>query len=295
VTLVVDDGTQLADSTQHITVSGTPVLDPVLVLAAPDEPSFRPRPVAALDVYGRPVRFIPHTLEFLARSSRLTPRSKVVQLQNVGGGRLVEAEPPEITYQTGSNWLTVVAEGTGNRQRLSVTADATNLDPGDYSARVLIDCPGVIGSPQVFRVELRVPNNPPPSHVTIDDCDPGFYATPYFWIGHRFCRCPAEERGHGGFYLTNGARARVGEFVRFTPDLKAGRYELSFSPNTPFAAGAEFDVRVRHRLGDEIRRVGPEHSRVIGTFEFDEGMDGFVEIHAGNSTGMVIADAIIFK
>ena len=94
--------------------------------------------------------------------------------------------------------------------------------------------------------------------------------------------------------MTNGARPRDGEFVRFTPDLKAGRYEVSFSPNTPFAPRAEFNVRIRHKLGDEVRRVNPADSRAIGTFEFDEGMDGFVEIRAGESKGLVIADAVVF-
>jgi hypothetical protein len=295
VTLVVDDGAELASLTQHITVSGGPVPDPVLVLTAPDEPSFRRRPIPTLDVYGQPVVFVPHTLEFVARSSRPVPRSKVVLLQNLGGGHLAKAVSPKITCQTGSNWLSVTAGDTRNRQRLSVAVDATNLEPGTYSALVSIDCAGALASPQAFRVRLRMPRDPPLSRVTVDDRDPGFYATPYFWVGHRFCRCPDERRGHGGFYLTNGARARHGEFARFTPDLKAGRYEVSFSPKTPFATGTEFDVRIRHKLGDEVRRVNPTDSRVIGTFEFDEGMDGFVEIHAGNSTGMVIADAIIFK
>jgi hypothetical protein len=131
--------------------------------------------------------------------------------------------------------------------------------------------------------------------VTIDDRDSGFYATPYFWVGHRFCRCPAGKRGHGGFYRTNGARPDAGEFVRFTPDLEAGRYEVSLSGETPFAAGVELNLRVRSATGEGIVRVKPGDSRVIGTFEFAEGMDGFVEILAQGSKGLVMADAVTFK
>jgi hypothetical protein len=148
---------------------------------------------------------------------------------------------------------------------------------------------------QRFRVELSVPCTPPKANVTIDDADPGFYATPGFWVGHRFCRCPDDRRGYSGFYLTNGSRATAGELARFTPDLQAGEYDVSFSEETPFSPGVEFDVRVRHADGDETVRMRPDLSRKIGTFTFDEGADGFVEILAEESKGLVIADAVVFR
>ena len=67
------------------------------------------------------------------------------------------------------------------------------------------------------------------------------------------------------------------------------------SQQTPFQADVEFDVRVRHTQGDQLVHVEPDTSRVIGSFEFDEGMDGFVEIHADKSRGVVIADAVVFR
>jgi hypothetical protein len=42
-------------------------------------------------------------------------------------------------------------------------------------------------------------------------------------------------------------------------------------------------------------RVRPTDSRDIGTFEFDEGTDGYVQIEAGGSKGLVIADAVLFR
>jgi hypothetical protein len=295
VTLVVDDGAGRASFTQHVSVAGEPVRDPVLVLRAPEEPSFRPRPPWQVDVYGRPVRFIPNTLEFVARSSRPVPRAKVVALSNAGAGALAGAGSPQIEYENGRKWLKIAPQGNANAQLLEVAADATGLEPGTYAARVHVDCPGAVNSPQVFRAELRVAADPPKPGTTVDDRDAGFYATPYFWVGHRFCRCAPARRGHGGFYLTNGARPVQGEFARFTPDLRAGRYEVALSQETPFSPEVAFDVRLRHALGDQFVRVEPEQSRVIGTFEFDEGMDGFVEIHAGRSKGLVIADAIVFR
>ena len=103
------------------------------------------------------------------------------------------------------------------------------------------------------------------------------------------------RKGLGDFYLTNGGRATAGEFVRFTPDLAAGRYEVSFSPECPFRRDSQLNVRVRHRAGDTVVRVKPAASRVIGAFDFAEGADGFVELLGEGSAGLVVADAVTFR
>jgi hypothetical protein len=340
VSLVVDDGTNRARTTQHVAVCGEQLATPVLVLAAPDEPAFRVRPGHALDTYGRPVRGVPHTLSFVARPSCPRSKPRMVALSNIGGGTLPPASPPLIRSLSqnpsgagfqpagrskahptesagrleacptcepdggsridsksgpGRRWLKVTVDGMGNDQQLRVAVDATELQPGDYGATICVACREATNSPQAFHVRLRVPSDSPPSEVTIDDGDPSFHATPYFWIGHRFCRCPRDRRGHGGFYLTNGSRPVAGEYVRFVPDLQAGRYKVSFTEQTSFLPGTEFDVRVRHGEGDTTVRARPDKSRLIGEFEFDEGADGFVEIRAGGSKGLVIADAVQFR
>jgi len=294
VTLLVDDGTQRATVTQHIVVSGWPMKGPVPALAG-EEPSFRPRPVSAVDVYGQSVSRPPHTLQFVARKTRPRPRAKTVEIINLGGGELAALDPSAITCEPEAGWLDLAVQGDAGRQQLRVAVDATGLKPGTYSAVVSVAAADIAGAPEAFRVELDVRGDAPPEDVTIDDGDADFYATPYFWVGHRFCRCAAERRGHGGFYLTNGARAEAGQFARFTPDLRGGRYEVSLSEQTPFSAGTEFDVRVRHRHGEQIVRVKPTESRHLGNFEFDEGTDGYVQIEAGGSQGLVIADAVHFR
>jgi len=284
VTLVVDDGERRAMVTHHVGVSGEPVTASVFALAAPEEPSFRVRPASAADVYGRPIPRLPHTLHFVARASRPAPEAKTVATQNLGGGALADAR-----CDGSAKWLRVDAT-----KSLRVAVDATGLATGTYRAKARVSCPGAANSPQEFFVELDVREPIARSVVTVDDRDEGFYATPYFWVGHRFCRCPKNRRGHGGFYLTNGGQAVEGEFTRFTPDLAAGRYAVALSDATPFRPGTEFDVRVRHRGGDTTVRVRPEKSRQIGVFEFHEGMDGYVEILAAGSRGLVIADAVTF-
>ena len=204
-----------------------------------------------------------------------------------------QREGPELAA-LGHRFRSDPATRIRNPEFLKVTVDATGLQPGEYDATVSVACPGVTGSPQVFRVRLHVPGKPPASEVTIDDRSSSFYATPYFWVGHRFCRCPRDRRGHAGHYLTNGGRPAAGEYVRFVPDLQAGRYKVSLSEETPFRPGTEFDVRVRHREGEKTIRVRPQQSRLIGEFAFNEGTDGFVEIRAEGSKGLVIADAVRF-
>jgi len=54
-------------------------------------------------------------------------------------------------------------------------------------------------------------------------------------------------------------------------------------------------VRVPHAEGNQRVRVRREQSRRIGTLPFDGGTDGFVEILAEGSHGVVIADAVRFR
>jgi hypothetical protein len=221
-------------------------------------------------------------------------------VRNTGSGTLAKADV-RITYAENPGWLSVSQQGSGNGQRLLVAVDAKGLRPreGLYHAIVTVDCPEAVNSPQSFRVELTTPYQPPPSEVTVDNLDPQCYATPWFWFAPRF-HGPWPD-GFRETYLTNGGRAVEGESVRFTPDLAAGKYEVSLVEQTPFRpsplvpADVRFPVRVRHRHGTERIEMKPLESRTIGTFEFDEGTDGYVEIHAGNSRGHVVADAVRFR
>jgi len=101
--------------------------------------------------------------------------------------------------------------------------------------------------------------------------------------------------GSGHFYLFNGKRPREGEFVRYTPDLAAGRYEIRLSDQTPFDPDVRFRVRIHHAQGDADVWAEPVRNLVLGQFPFHEGADGFVEIHAAGSRGQVLADAITFN
>ncbi|MDH7571653.1 MAG: PKD domain-containing protein, partial [Armatimonadota bacterium] len=119
VTLTVTDGADTAASTQLVTVDGEAVTAPALALAAPDEPSFRPRPARAADVYGIPPRLFPHLLSFTARPSRPVPTERRVLLCNLGGGVLAGARVC-VRCAPGERWLRAERVGSGNAQAVRV-------------------------------------------------------------------------------------------------------------------------------------------------------------------------------
>ncbi|MBX7123016.1 MAG: PKD domain-containing protein [Opitutaceae bacterium] len=294
VTLTVHDGSNAATTTQHLTVNGSPVAGPTLSLAAPDETNWRPRPLDAQDVYGIVPSGRPRLLEFVARPGKPAPRARDIQLVNTGGGIL----PPgavRIDQGGGAGWLKWELHGTGNQQLVRVRVDAAGLPGALYTARMTIEVPGALNASQSFEVNLLVPTYERKGSraVIVDNAGVGFSATPWFWIGHRFHGVPA--KGHADFYLLNGGRARQDGYARFTPDLRAGRHDVTFADTTPFSADAGFTVRIRHAHGEETRWIEPAKSRVIGTFDFADGIDGFVEITTAGSRGQVCADAVIFK
>ncbi len=193
ITLVVDDGATRNSFTQHITIDGEKLNRPSFILTSHDEPSFRNRPLDVMDVYGSPVKLIPHSLRFLARSTRAKPDVKIITLENIGKGILPKANSPKIIYTKGSGWLVVEPfVNKDNSQALEIAVDATGLPTGLYSAIVTIDCPGASNSRQYFFVELNVPSYPPSDkemgntkQEIIDNEDiryDRFYSTPYFWV-----------------------------------------------------------------------------------------------------------------
>ncbi len=290
VTLIVDDGIKRDQFTQTITVDGKRIKSPALSLTSPREPSFDNREPYVMDVYGMDVPFISHTLYFVARQSNPKPEHKKVVLVNTGGGELSEISM-DIEYEGNENWVDIIQERGGKEWSLNVSVDAENLSPGLHIATVQVKSPGALNSPQSFRVSLNVRSDFPKSEVVVDDRDSGFFATPYFWVGSKF---KYWNDGYNNFYLTNGGRAKEGEYFKFTPDLRKGKYKVSFTSETPFQDG-RFKVLVHSAEGDKFLWIEPTRSRVLGEFYFSEGMEGFVKVFAEGSEGEIIADAVKFE
>ncbi len=293
VTLTVDDGVDRAAATQVMTVDGAAPGQGSLALAA-DEISFLPRKPEARDVYGWRPKVTPHTLRVTARLGESGVRRREVRLVNAGGGTLAESSA-SIRYVGQGGWLETARQGAGNSQSIGIAVNARGRTPGFYRAVVRVDCAGAWNSPQEFEVVLDVRQDRPPAEVVVDNADDAFLATPYFWVGHKFRAW--KEKGYGGTYLTNGGRASAGEAARFTPNLRAGRYQVELVEETPFGIDPEarFAVRVKHKSGEERVWMEPSRNRVIGRFEFEEGTEGFVEVLAREARGQVLVDAVRFR
>ena len=331
VTLTIGNGDTLDSFTQHISIEGSDITKPSISLSSPGEPSFRTRPLDALDVYGWPVKFIPNTLKFMARPSQPEPHTKKIYVNNLGNEKL-DSVNYGIEYKNNRDldWLKIKPKGKNKKQFLTIGVNGKGFSAGNYEAIVSVYSENALNSPQKFRVVMNIPENPPESEsIIIDDKDPypEFYSTPYFWVGHRFHGWGWPElknaEGYNHFYLINGERDKKGEYARFTPDLKLGTYDVWLYERTPYASGppannepARFQVNIVHAKGDttvwmepekmqgffprpykgqeEWNWLEPQISRKIGTFEFEEGNDGYVEILSEGSTGQVIVDAIRF-
>ena len=295
VTLVVDDGRQRATRTQHITVSGEDVESPALILEAVENVTFQRRPSSAADVYGWPVKFLPHTVRLSVAPKTAVLPAEVVLLKYAGGGTLSTANEPVVqSIGPAAGWLRLNRIGEGDTQRIEVAADPRGLPEGRYEATVLVTCPGAVNEMQAFGVELTVRSSPDAREVIVDDRDDAFFATPFFWVGHQFLRMPG--KGFQRRYLTNGSQPDAHAIVRFTPDLAAGRYEVLFHRQTPFV-DADFPVRIRHASGEAAVSFTSNETgeRSLGTYEFAEGTGGFVEIGAKGSRGKVVVDAVVFR
>jgi hypothetical protein len=104
----------------------------------------------------------------------------------------------------------------------------------------------------------------------------------------------------GAGYRHDGGRGHGRQRARYTPDLpKTGRYEvrLSYSPaanratNVPVIihhAGGETTVSVNQRKPPTLDRAFVS----LGTFRFDKGRSGYVEIRNTDADGHVIIDAV---
>lgn len=292
VTLTLEDGVDRASTTHLITVDGDPAASPALALKSPDDVSFTERRPEVRDTYGIEPAFDPHMLRFTMRLASPDSIVKRVLAINRGYGALPPIEKHSIRYDRQGGWLEVEPEPDGRALRVRVSGE--KLPPGLYFATVLVACAGALDSPQPFRVMLDVRQNRPPAEVVLDDADPGFYATPHFWPGHRFHFW--QRKGYKDFYRTSGGRDDRDEFVRFTPSLRAGRYQVSFAGETPFELQPDtrFRVVVKHRSGQDEVWMEPNKSRRIGEFEFDEGTEGYVELRTEGSKGHVLADAVRF-
>jgi hypothetical protein len=85
--------------------------------------------------------------------------------------------------------------------------------------------------------------------------------------------------------------------ARFTPDLKAGSYEVRIFYAAASNRASHVKVKVHHARGDEViaideREPMPKDGKAIGRCEFAAGKDGYVEFTTDGADGAVVVDAV---
>jgi hypothetical protein len=192
-------------------------------------------------------------------------------------------------------WLSATVSGAGEHRRVQVAVSPERASLGRNGATVYVTSAGALNPRQGFRVEMEVSTDPPATgELVVDNEDPGFYATPYYWITPRFRHDP--HKGFGGSWATSGPRPGSRQFARFTPDLAAGRYDVWLHEATPMPPGQQVFVVVHDTLGDH-RRVVRAEQRYVGQYVFPEGSNGHVDVFGPNdrSSPTITADAVVFR
>ncbi len=147
---------------------------------------------------------------------------------------------------------------------------------------------GAAGSIEVF---VRGPGNPGAMRdeeftLDIGSAEECYYHTPCFWVQHHFDK---KRR----WYEISGARAEKGQFVRFMPRLRGGRWRVEETYAATHAPGSSYTVKVKARDGMHAVKFSPLKNIVIGEFDFDEG-EGYVQIEAENAIGPVYVASLKF-
>jgi hypothetical protein len=104
----------------------------------------------------------------------------------------------------------------------------------------------------------------------------------------------------GAGYRHDGGTDRGQQMIRYTPDLPAaGRYEVRMSYSAGSNRATNVPVTVSHAGGKAVvkvnqRKPGPIDGAWVslGTFRFEKGRGGFVEVGNAGADGHVIADAV---
>lgn len=120
----------------------------------------------------------------------------------------------------------------------------------------------------------------------VESAGASYFHTPCFWVQHHFDK---KRR----WYEISGARAEKGQFVRFMPRLRGGRWRVEDTYAATHVPGSSYTVKVKAKDGVHTVRFSPLKDLVIGEFDFAEG-EGYVQIEAENSLGPIYVASLKF-
>lgn len=300
VSLMVTDRSESRSYVQHITVNGPSKRDHAMWISGDGPYQFRKSVNWKTRAYGK-MATTEHVVVFNGfrkQTAEFSPQKIEVVL-----GREVQGEASDFTvdteYRHGEGWLDLAtAEKTGGIElRIQPRIEDLIFEHGFYEANIRIQYPGVINGPIEIKVLVDFRFSNPASDVIVSSSGPDCKMSQFFWLAPEF-HLPWVG-GYSGDFLINKDNA-LGEYVRFRPNLKEGRYRVAlYGP--PYLQKVLVDktrgfyVRVKHRDGIDKVWVEPGRSLEIGEFEFSLGRQGYVEVISDHSEGLIIVDAIRFN
>jgi PKD repeat protein len=309
VTFTVRNGYSTDSYTQHITVNGKAVTVTSLSFTSEQEPSFRRRPAWKTSAYGTCLDIVNTVIFRSYQDSKEEPAAKTISIwfnksadqDNTNNVDDLYAKPQAIlpVYRYGDDWLEIERIPSKDHVDLKIRPIMENVIVkwGYYEAFIMIGDDETVNSPQYIRVLLDICYDRPQPSVIVDNLDMACTRSDYFWLS--LTQHSSISSGYNGNYCISGGN-RKGEFIRYTPNLEEGSYEVSlygkaYENQKLMSKTGSFEVTVHHAGGIDRIRVNPTVSLSLGEYQFTEGRDGYVEIHSGSSEGLVVADAVKFE
>lgn len=307
VTLTVRNGTSMDSYTQHITISGEDMGNGYFRFSCEQEPSFRIRPAWKTSAYGSYLD-IKNTLVFNSyQDSKGKPDEKILSLYPVmpdetnikdNRSRLIRPQSIQTVYVQGNDWLEIeeIPFEDHLELKIKVNMEKVIVKWGFYEAYIMISSGQDQNNPQYIRVLLDINYDRPKSEVFVDNLDEECCKSDFYWlIPHQHTKVAMGYKKH---YCISAGNKK-GEYIRYTPNLEEGEYEVSLFGevyNNPkvMAKTGSFQVIIHSADGLKRLTVKPAESLDLGTYHFSDGRNGYVEIISDDAEGVIVADAVKF-
>jgi PKD repeat protein len=306
VTLTISDGENYSSATQHITINGVKTFYPEMKMIQNNNLSFNVRRNWEMDTYNIKSNTTPNTIDFLlSQRDGTVGISQAVALQVINSDVLILdslLQKIEILYEDGDDWLEIdtneaVVDG---KLVINISPKISSLNADKNTAHIIISNDNFINSPVFVRVNVNVTQPIDKTIYIIDDQDNNCVKSNYSWLTMKFnanlgllwSRC------HGESFLLFANNEDDG-VVRYTPNLKQGRYRVSllsplYNQSKITSKMDGFFINIKHSNGVDKVWVAPSTSTVVGEFNFSPDT-GYVEIISKGSKGLIVADAVMFE
>ncbi|WP_133166273.1 PKD domain-containing protein [Sphingobacterium haloxyli] len=304
VTLTIFDGVSYSSTTQHITISGEPVILPELRITQQSNMSFHVRHTWELDTYNNPQTLLPNTVNFhMSHRTKDDIPSQKITLEFINSEGFSEhryAERIETIYVHGNNWLDLDIEKDSVNNLINVTLKPQvknlNTQEGRSVAFLLVNDNGFVNAPYLVRVVVNFYRTKKGSVIVVDDQDEECIKSNYSWLTSKLNLPWAKYHGESFLLFSNNKEDGA---VRYLPKLEKGEYRVSlysplYSEDVITSQIEGFYVNVSHANGVERIWIKPSESTNVGEFSFEEA-NGYVEISSKEAKGLVIADAVLFE